>query len=732
MFRRPGTWLLVILALGIFLLSRFEKTEEFVYRRSAMRKALREDENAACTLEGAVISKSFTENGFRVTAYFGKKAGLVRLYYEEGDLMPSIGQRIRVRGTPQLFKKAHNPGEFCMRSYADALGLSFQMRPDRTEILSGVFFPLSETVFRLKTMLQRRVKELAPEDSAGKLLQLLPGAYSASEEAAFSAADPVTGSLPGLSYLFRFSAAHISYSGLLLFRLVRKKLRRRSAAEAVSVFFSLFLSALTGFSLSSLRALLLLFFRLLCGRLHRRFDLLSAGSYVLLFLLLFRPALLFTPSVYVYLPVLFGFGLLYPELREMIQGKKGRFAFLMAPLAGAVWMLPVTLLREYAVSPYAGLLQLILYPLSRALFLLTFFAALLSFLFPAVGAFLLSIASVILNGTETLVRLFMKLPGAVLVRGCPESGKVLIYYSIALGFTFFLIFLSQKKRVKKAFPFLFLLFLYLSGILFLGRAKLPKDRIELTFLYVGQGDGILIRTRDTAIMIDGGSSDEEELSERVIRRALLYHGIGQLDLVCFTHEDKDHLSGTLPLLAGGFPAKLLLLPDTEEKEENFRDVLAVTEERRLPVHFAHRGEAFQKGDIGLTVLHPEEKSRLSGNASSLVLLLEYGDFTALFTGDIGAEEEKDIDPGRRVALLKGAHHGSRFSSSEEFLSRVRPRLTVFSAGRNNPYGHPSEEALLRIAEAGSFLLSTDKCGAVTVLARKDASFFVKSFDFSGE
>jgi competence protein ComEC len=123
----------------------------------------------------------------------------------------------------------------------------------------------------------------------------------------------------------------------------------------------------------------------------------------------------------------------------------------------------------------------------------------------------------------------------------------------------------------------------------------------------------------------------------------------------------------------------------------------------------------------LTCLNPEKDwTGEDTNACSIVLRLTYGDFSALFTGDLEGEGEEQVlhrittENITPVTLLKVAHHGSKYSTSEEFLRAVGPKIALISAGRNNSYGHPHTETLERLSAAGSVILCTKDSGAVQV------------------
>ena len=723
--RRPGSLLLVILALGILLASRFEKTEAFIYRRAPLRLSLNEDENEPREFTGRVIDKTLREDGAALTVDAGRESGRVRVFVQTEDILrlPKIGQRVRFRGTPYLFPAAGNPGQFSMRAYADAVGLSCGVRADALKPVSRFFFPLREGLFRIRYFQYQHIQTLAPEEEKEDLL-LLVG--TGSGEAPFDSASPFTSGVPGLSYLFRFSSSHLSFAALFVYRFLRKYLKREKLSRVLALLCSFLLLLYSGLSGASVRAFLVLLLRFFAMKQKRRFDLVTAGSWSLILMLLIRPSLLFTMSVYAYLPVLFAFGILVPELTGLRRGKRKKSDMLLYPLTAAAAFLPFSLLLDYAACPYAPLLSIILYPLSRISFLLDFSGALVGGRFPGAGKLLLSFAGFLIRISEDLVRLVLKLPLSLIVTGCPGTGRILFYEAILVLLAFGAAWWNHKRKEgggNFALPTVLAVFIF--GLLFLRIPRVPEGEMEIVMIDVGQGDGILIRTRRENFLIDGGSSDEDDLMEYVLRPVLSYYGVHKLDGVFLTHGDEDHLSGTAALIASGYPVKRLYLPDLLEAEEEFSTALQAAEQTSVPVSFLSKGSggAFSVGT--LACLFPEEKSSRTGNASSMVLLFETGTFRALFTGDIGEEEEALIETNGPVDLLKAAHHGSRFSNSTAFLKRTQPRLILISAGHNNPYGHPAEEALLRMHEAGSAFYATNDCGQIVVHVEKSGTFRVR-------
>lgn len=255
-----------------------------------------------------------------------------------------------------------------------------------------------------------------------------------------------------------------------------------------------------------------------------------------------------------------------------------------------------------------------------------------------------------------------------------------------------------------------------------------KRGLTITMLDVGQGDGICMeQSPGHAILVDCGSSDQRGLFENRLLPFLKYRGIYELDAVFLSHLDNDHVSAVYDLLEAmgteHIKVRQIVVGQEIPRDEAYEKLLAAAKEARVPLHFMRTGEVCAWGDCRLTCLGPSDETGRTGdrNACSLILRLDYGGFQALFMGDadvqasLAAVRVMDADmPQDTIELLKAAHHGSKYSTSEEFLKLVSPRIALISAGMDNSYGHPHEETLTRLYEQGCESYQTPESGAVTI------------------
>ena len=244
--------------------------------------------------------------------------------------------------------------------------------------------------------------------------------------------------------------------------------------------------------------------------------------------------------------------------------------------------------------------------------------------------------------------------------------------------------------------------------------------LALHFLDVGQGDGAVLRTPGGRwIVIDAGPAGErDDAGRRVVAPFLERQGVRALAAIVVSHVHADHLGG-VPALIDRFPVGLVIEPGGPVPDPAYAAFLTALDREAIPWHPARSGERFMLDGVEFTVLHPAADWAGWGedvNEDSVVLLVRYGGFEALFTGDAGFAAETALrGTVRSVDLLKVGHHGSRGSTGEELLDSLRPLTAVISVGRND-YGHPAPETLARLSSRRVPVLRTDRDGTVSVIS----------------
>lgn len=240
-------------------------------------------------------------------------------------------------------------------------------------------------------------------------------------------------------------------------------------------------------------------------------------------------------------------------------------------------------------------------------------------------------------------------------------------------------------------------------------AVLEGGSFEVHFIDVGQADAALILCDGESMLIDGGNAGDSSL----IYAYLEEEQVDVLDYIVCTHAHEDHVGG----LSGALnyaQAEVALAPVTDYDSKAFRNFVKNLNRQGAAITVPEAGDSFSLGSAQVMVVGPISPSDEPNN-TSIVLKVTYGETSFLFTGDAEREEEQEIlDAGYNLesTVLKVGHHGSNTSSSYPFLREVMPEYAVISVGRDNDYGHPSEEVLSRFRDLGAEVYRTDEMGHI--------------------
>ena len=243
--------------------------------------------------------------------------------------------------------------------------------------------------------------------------------------------------------------------------------------------------------------------------------------------------------------------------------------------------------------------------------------------------------------------------------------------------------------------------------------------LTLHFLDVGQGDAAVILTPGGhAVVVDAGPrNDRFDAGRRTVLPFLARHGVKHVEALVISHGHADHVGGA-PALLRGLPVSVAIEPEAPVSDAAYLEFLQALAASGTRWVAGQPGLAFELDSVRFRVLHPD--TTWAGwtadvNDDSVVLLVEYGGFRALFTGDAGVAAEQALRSRiGQVDLLKVGHHGSRTSTGDAWLAELSPRVAVVSVGMNT-YGHPSPEVLDRLGAHHADIWRTDREGTISVV-----------------
>lgn len=245
------------------------------------------------------------------------------------------------------------------------------------------------------------------------------------------------------------------------------------------------------------------------------------------------------------------------------------------------------------------------------------------------------------------------------------------------------------------------------------QSELPKEELTVHFIDVGQGLAILAQTGEDVLVYDGGNSDAASYFVSYLKQ----EGVEEIDYMIASHYDSDHLNGLVGALHA-FDTDVVIAPDYEHGSKLYESFYKTLDEQGKQVLYPEVGEVYEFGEGSFTILGPETIKDDSNN-NSVVIRLDYGETSFLFTGDAEANEEKEIlETGEDLDcdVLSVGHHGSASSTSWDFLEAVLPEYAVISCGINNSYGHPDEDTVEKLESIEAQIFRTDLQGNIIAVS----------------
>ncbi len=662
--------------------------------------------------------------------YFTNEETVLCYLQEESDL-PRVGSTVRVEGKVGLFSAATNPGEFDYRAYQNARGCVLSLRDVTVLEESDDFDRAGQFLFELQSRIAGFfIRMLGGEDGALACAMVLgeKGGLDESIKTLYQEA--------GISHLLAISGLHISMIGLGLLAFLKKMRLPAWLCGFASTAVLWAYAAMVGMSVSTKRAAFMFSLMLAAGFVGRTADTLTSLTMAAFWILIMRPALAADAGFQLSFSAVAGIAVIVPVLRERGPRppgrEKGRLAKLgeslrdsaLASFGVTLSMLPFLLFHYFEWNPWSILANLVVIPLmSVLLFFLMLLAALglcpsgcwpvraaaQTVLLPVKGIFFLY---------RTICEGIVALPFGRMRTGAPGKWQLVIF---GIG-----LFLLVRAGVKIR-PSVRIAAAALLTCVFL--IRIPNG-LRITMLDVGQGECVCLESPDRKFwLLDAGSTSSGSVGKYQIVPFLKYSAADGLEGIFISHWDEDHVNALEDIFDWAKNMRLrigaLFLPDTALRDESLDALLRLTALYEIPVKRISAGMVLRAGNMKLTCLHPTAgQTAADRNYVSTVLRLEYGSFSALFTGDLETEGEQWLVKtyGESVltsTLLDAGHHGAKNASGSAFLETVSPKAILITCGRNNRYGHPAPEMLERAAEAEIPCFITARSGALSVSVKKD-------------
>lgn len=759
-------------------------------------------DNKSVEITGKVTDKMFKNNAYCLHIKCkgkNKNSNKYIIYLKNQNAFDfKIGQTVKLKGRYQNFSRPENDGQFDSRKYYRIRGYEASIKGATVTHSGKRYAYIKEWLFSVKENTKRVYFAYMDESEAGTLSAMVLGdktGLDADVKDLYQAA--------GISHVLSLSGLHIAAVGMCLFTILRYTGLNIIGASMISSAVMTMYGMMTGFSTSTIRALIMFILAVIAKAIGRTYDLMSGMCLASILIIVENPYYIFDSGFLLSVLSVSGISLIYPillDITDFFKKEKGAIyektrKSICISLSTNLATLPVVFNTFFKISRYSIFINIIVVPLMSIIL--------------GIGIIVLIIANTVISlkpfrvitrgllfAAQKIIMLYSflcgnvsRLAGNYWIVGKGESWQNVVYIIlmivIVLGYWSYVNQvrandknkdeLRKKMKIKETALIVISVFVLAFRI---------KPELSVNALSVGQGACNVIYGRDIpTIMVDGGSSDVKDVYKYRIRPFLLSNGISEIDYLFVTHPDTDHISGVKELLSDELKEVnvkhqfvsvedgIEIIMGSKEKTGDGHSLSPRNDEKTGFekadfVHIISKGDRIENGSITIECLSPEnkgvsvptgeggnsvsgsgggtsvqgsgaDKSPESLNDMSLVLKVVYENdrnhFSMLYTGDISSEVEQALindskikDKLKDIDYLSVPHHGSKYSSCEQFVNTVNPKVSVISAGRNNSYGHPHKETLERLESVDTSIYRTDELGQITCCCKRNGPFTVRS------
>lgn len=603
-----------------------------------------------------------------------------------------LGDSIYIEGTLKVPNNNTNPNLFNYKKYLYSNNIYYLLEIDNYHKIKDN----DSTLYKLKNMIANRINKI--DASSSYLMALILGDDRYINKDMVNIYQDI-----GISHLFAISGSHITiFAGILLFILKKIRLGEKFRYLIVTLFL-LFYMFITGFSPSIVRAVVV-FVLLSINKIFKlevkTFNVFILGISLIIFI---NPFIIFQIG-FQFSSIISCILILFSQLINLQQGYFKK-VFITSFISFLV-SIPICLYNFYQINVLSIIYNIFFIPFMN---FILFPITLITFIIP----WLDSILWMLINILEFVAKLCSNIPSVLIFK----KPSIVIF-----GLYFIIIFMILKRwnKSKK----ILLIFIVALSIHYNYNLIFSSDYI--IFIDVGQGDSILVHSNNKSLLIDTGGkitykkeeweerTNNNSLSDNTVIPLLKSLGIRRLDYLILTHGDYDHMGEAINIVDTIKVDEVILNNDAYNELE--LEFIKVLEKKRIPYY--QNMKELNMSNNKLFFLNNEVYD--NENDSSHVIYIDFKKIKLLLMGDAGVEVEKDILEKYElddIDILKVGHHGSKTSSSKEFIDIINPKYSVISVGKNNRFGHPNHEVLNNLNN--SKIYRTDQNGSITFMVKKN-------------
>lgn len=574
---------------------------------------------------------------------------------------------------------------------------------------------------KLRNQIINNANKIFPYNSKGVFLGILLG-YDEyiSDEIKQNFSDS------SLSHLLAVSGAHVSYVVLGMFILFKYIKIPKKFNKIFSCILLIFYLYIINFTPSVTRAVIMSIISIIQVILYRKQDIATTISFSSLLILISNPYKILNIGFLLSYAGTVGiivFSKKFEELKEKkikIKLLKTMKSMCFVTISAQILILPITIYYFNTISATFIISNIIAGIIIGPITIIGLVIIIVSFINLRLTAVIAKIYNILLLVLLKSTQIIAKLPISKIYVITPSIISVIIYY--LLIFTICITFIIKKskryylnrkldklilklKNIIKSNFIIIIIVVILFPVVFIIFNRIPRD-LKVNFIDVGQGDSCMITTpSNKKILIDSGGSESYDVGKNILFPYLLDRKVTKVDYIIISHFDTDHCKG-FEYVMNNINVKNVIISKQPEDSENYKEFLKIVKKRKINIIVVDNGDKiFIEKNLYIYILWPDSDNFVSENAlnnNSIVCKVVYNNFSMLFTGDIEKIAEEQIiklyenSNALKSTVLKVAHHGSKSSSIEEILEKIKPKIALIGVGESNKFGHPNDGVIERL------------------------------------
>ena len=698
------------------------------------------------------------------------------------DIVPKFGDEVELTGEFERPNSARNYKGFDYKQYLKSKGIYGTVDLENYKIVAeDQIDNFSKLINSVQNSMKNNINAILGKEEAALCIGILVGdreKISEETEDNFKKSN--------LTHMLAVSGSHITYIITALAVLLGRT--GKKLTKIITILILLFFMALTGFTSSVIRACIMGILVLLASMLHRKSDTINNLGVSSLIILLFNPYAIIDVGFLLSYGGTIGIVLLGDRITNgLYKGENKVIKYIIISfsitLSANLMIIPIMAYNFSTISFTFWISNILAAPVMEIVTIFSFIVYFISIVFPLLAEFLGIFLGFLLDILLKIAEISSLIPGSSIYIKTPYVIECVIYYLIIyvicnLDKVKFII--KGNKQIQKIFKFIIRIrsnsirnaieennisenIVGVNEISTNNKVDISKLGIELICLFtivvivfvsigvniiqkplkiyfvdVGQGDCTLIQTpTNKNILIDGGGSEfgNFDVGESILLPYLLDRRVTTIDYMLISHADSDHIAGLFKVIEN-LRVKNIIISKQDENSENLKILNQLVKEKKIKVTIVEQGDCIQIDKYSyIEILFPEDELIKDNvlNNNSIVAKFNYENFSMLFTGDIEEVAENRIcemyeDTNKlNSTILKVAHHGSKTSSTEEFLELVKPKIAFIGVGANNNFGHPNDEVIERLQEYTKLVYRTDECGEISIVIDKKSRVKVNKY-----